>query len=193
MGGDSRGWGAGDVNTSTSRPPGGTATTLAARQAGAARLIGPLLGVALIALPLSWHLPLFHTELLVFLENDVTLVGAVQTLWETDLFLCAVVVLFGMAVPLVKLVALLFAWYALPLARARQWIARISKLSKFSMLDVLLIAVVIVGLKGIGMGKVSVAYGLYVYAGVVIAVLVLSSLMQAVAAGSDASDRPEQN
>ena len=190
-GGDSMRWGAGTVDASKSSPPGETANTIAGQQTtGPARLTGALLALALIALLLSWHLPLFHTEFLVFLENDVTLIGAVQTLWETDLFLCAVVVIFGIAAPFLKLVALLYAWYALPLPRARGWIARISKLSKFSMLDVLLIAVVIVGLKGIGKGKVTVAYGLYVYAGVVIAVLILSSLMLAVAAGSDDSGRP---
>ena len=156
--------------------------TLAGRQRGAARLVGPLLGLVFLALPVSWHLPLFRTELLVFLENEVTLVGAVRTLAETDLFLCAIVILFGMAIPLLKLVALLFAWYALPEGRALPWIGAIGKIGKFSMLDVLLVALVIVGLKGVGMGKVSIAYGLYVYAAVVIASLLLASLMQALAA-----------
>ena len=154
--------GAGTVDASKSSPSGeNTANTIAGQQTGPARLTGALLALALIALLLSWHLPLFHTEFLVFLENDVTLIGAVQTLWETDLFLCAVVVIFGIVAPFLKLVALLYAWYALPLPRARGWIARISKLSKFSMLDVPADRfVVIVGLKGIGMGKVTVAYPL---------------------------------
>ncbi len=163
------------------------ANTLAGGQHGPARLIGPCLALMLVVLPLSWHLPLIQTELLVFLENDVTLLGAVVALAETDLFLCAVVVLFGMAIPFLKLAALLYAWYALPHGRARAWIAVISRFSKYSMLDVMLIALVIVGLKGVGMGKVRVEYGLYVYAGVVISVLLLSSWMQAVAARGSAS------
>ena len=154
------------------------ASTLAGRQTGAGLLIAPLLAVSLVALPLSWHLPLFHTELLMFLENDVSLLGAVRTLAETDLFLCAIVVVFGMAIPVMKLAALLYAWSALPAERARAWIDAAGKLSKFAMLDVLLLALVIVGLKGVGMGKVTVAYGLYVYAAVVLLVLMVSAWMQ---------------
>jgi len=69
----------------------------------------------------------------------------------------------------------------LPQARAQSWINAIGKISKFSMLDVMLIAIVIVGLKGVGMGKVKVEYGLYAYALVVIFALLLSSWMQVVA------------
>jgi paraquat-inducible protein A len=157
------------------------ADPLAGQQRGPTRLIGPLLAMTLVALTISWHLPLFRTELLVFLENEVTLLGAETTLAETDLFLCAVVVLFGMMIPFMKLSALLYAWLALPHARAHSWINSISKISKFSMLDVMLIAIVIVGLKGVGMGKVKVEYGLYAYASVVIIALLLSSWMQVVA------------
>ncbi|MCX7347171.1 MAG: paraquat-inducible protein A [Alphaproteobacteria bacterium] len=169
------------MNTKSSNLQPETANTLAGQQRGLTRLIGPLLAMTLVALPISWHLPLFRTELLVFLENEVTLLGAVITLAETDLFLCAIVVLFGMAIPFMKLLALLYAWFALPQARAQSWINTISKISKFSMLDVMLIAIVIVGLKGVGMGKVTVEYGLYAYASVVIFALLLSSWMQVVA------------
>jgi paraquat-inducible protein A len=169
------------MNTKSPNPQPETANTLAGHQRGLTRLIGPLLAMTLVALPISWHLPLFRTELLVFLENEVTLLGAVITLAETDLFLCAIVVLFGMAIPFMKLLALLYAWFALPQARAQSWINAIGKISKFSMLDVMLIAIVIVGLKGVGMGKVKVEYGLYAYALVVIFALLLSSWMQVVA------------
>lgn len=167
----------------TRRQRGGeAANTLAAGQRGWPRLIGPLLAIALMALPISWHLPLFRTELLIFLESDVTMLGAVRSLAGIDIFLCTIVVLFGMLIPFLKLAALLYAWFSLPQAQAGAWIKTISGFSKYSMLDIMLIAVVIVGLKGIGMGKVSVEYGLYVYAGVVIAVLLLSSWMQSAAA-----------
>jgi paraquat-inducible protein A len=157
--------------------------TLARRAGGAATLIGPLLLSTLILLPASWAMPLFRTELLVFLGHEVTVLGAVRSLWGIDLFLCAVVVLFGMVLPLVKLGGFLVAWLALPAPLGARWIAALGKISKFSMLDIMLIAVTIVGFKGVGLGSVSVEYGLYVYAGVVIAALVLSAWMQQVAEG----------
>jgi paraquat-inducible protein A len=158
-----------------------TRGTLAGRAKGWAMLIGPLLAVTLLILPITWWMPLFRTELLVFLENDVTILGAVQSLADIDLFLCAIVILFGMMVPVVKLMASLYVWFVLAPDPARRWIGYLGKVSKFSMLDVFLIAVTIVGLKGVGLGKVEVEYGLYAFAGVVLAILLLSFWMLAAA------------
>ena len=157
-------------------------TPLGLRMQGPARLITPLLVIALIVLPFTWWLPLFRTELLVFLENDVTVIGAVQSLAEIDWFLCAIIVIFGMVIPFGKLAGLLYAWLILPADRGRVWIGILNKISKFSMLDVFLIAITIVGLKGVGLGKVEIAYGLYAFAAVVLTILGLSFWAQTLAA-----------
>jgi uncharacterized paraquat-inducible protein A len=153
-------------------------TTLAGRASGLAKMIGPMLAVTLVVLPMTWWMPLFRTELLVFLENDVTVLGAVQSLAEIDLFLCAIVVMFGMAIPVLKLIVSLYAWFVLPSGLARSWIGYLGKISKFSMLDVFLIAVTIVGLKGVGLGKVEIEYGLYAFSATVLAILLLAFWMQ---------------
>jgi paraquat-inducible protein A len=152
--------------------------TLANREGGWGQVIGCLLVITVLILPMTWAMPLFRTELLVFLTNEVTVLGAVRTLARTDFFLCAIVVSFGMIVPLTKLSALLYAWFILPCPRASIWIERLSMISKFSMLDVMLIAITIVGLKGVGLGKVEIEYGFYIYSTVVISILILSSWMQ---------------
>ena len=54
---------------------------------------------------------------------------------------------------------------------ARAWLGALNKIGKFSMLDIFLIAVTIVGLKGVGLGKVEIAYGLYAFAAVVLMIL----------------------
>jgi paraquat-inducible protein A len=166
------------MNGVTLNGPSALVSTFASRQHGSARLIGPLLAMVLFALPFTWQLPLFRTELLVFIENEVTVVGAVQTLVTTDLLLCAIVILFGMVFPFMKLLTLLYTWFVLPPTRAQLWINAIGKVSKFSMLDVMLIAITIVGLKGVGLGKVEIEYGLYAYAVVVLSVLFLSFWME---------------
>jgi paraquat-inducible protein A len=148
--------------------------SFAASATGLDRLILPLLAIALIALPFTWFLPLFRTELLVFLDNEVTVIGAARTLFKADLALFAVIVLFGMIVPVAKLAGLLHAWAMLPSAKGRASIGALNKISKFSMLDIFLIAVTIVGLKGVGLGKVETAYGLHAFAGVVLMILALS-------------------
>jgi uncharacterized paraquat-inducible protein A len=127
-----------------------------------------------VALPFTWFMPLFRTELLVFLDNEVSVIAAARTLFEADLLLFTVIVLFGMVVPVMKLTGLLYAWSVLPAEAGRAWIGALNKISKFSMLDIFLIAVTIVGLKGVGLGKVEIAYGLYAFASVVLMILALS-------------------
>jgi len=150
---------------------------------GLDRLILPLLVLVLVALPFTWFLPLFRTELLVFLDNEVTVIGAAKTLFKADLLLFAVIILFGMVVPVAKLAGLIYAWAILPYDEARAWIGGLNKISKFSMLDIFLIAVTIVGLKGVGLGKVEVAYGLHAFAGIVLMILALSFWAQRVVTG----------
>jgi paraquat-inducible protein A len=148
--------------------------SFARRAQGSDKFVLPLLALALIALPFTWFLPLFRTELLVFLDNEVTVIGAARTLFKADLLLFAVIVLFGMVVPVAKLAALIYAWAVVPREKGRAWIGALAKISKFSMLDIFLIAVTIVGLKGVGLGKVETAYGLYAFACVVLMILALS-------------------
>jgi uncharacterized paraquat-inducible protein A len=150
---------------------------------GWAVLIGPCLILALAALPLAWTQPLFRTELLYVFGDEVSVLGAVRSLAATDWALCAVVVVFGIVAPVAKILGLLHAWYGLPPERAAPRIALVARLGKFSMLDIMLVAVSIVALKGIGLGSVAVAWGLYLYAVVVLAVMALSSWMQALAQG----------
>lgn len=155
------------------------------------RLIGPLLVLALAALPVCWSLPLFRTELLYVFGDEVSVLGAVRSLASTDWILCAVVVLFGILAPLAKILALLHAWYVLPATKAYRRISLVARFGKFSMLDVMLVAVSIVALKGIGIGSVAVAPGLYAYGGVVLAVMALSFWMQSVATkGAGVSAEP---
>jgi paraquat-inducible protein A len=159
--------------------------SLAATARGPAILVAPIIGVLLVALPVSWFLPLFRTQVAVFFKNEVSVIGAVQSLYDTDLAICAIVVAFGMVIPMAKLAAYLVAWLALPVERSRSWIKFLARISKFSMLDIFLIAVTIVGFKGVGLGKVTVEYGLYVFAGLVIAIVFLSFMIQSQAARAD--------
>ncbi len=162
-------------------------SSLGARQTGWARLVGPLLVLALAALPVTWTLPLFRTELFYVFGDEVSVVGVVRALSATDPVLCAVVVAFGILAPVAKITGLIHAWYWLPAERSGRRIALLAKVGKFSMLDVMLVAVAITAIKGVGIGSVVVAPGLYAYGGIVIGVMILSSWMQARA---DAAARP---
>ncbi len=141
---------------------------------GLQRLIGPFMMIVLVALPLSWWLPVFTTETLLFFKYEVSIVIAVVTLFEVDLFLCIVVVLFSMVAPVIKNAAFIYVWYRVPSTHALRWVSRLIFLGKISMAEIFLIALAIVGIKGVNLQQVFVEYGLYCFSVVILASLGLS-------------------
>lgn len=141
---------------------------------GLRRLIGPFLIIVLVARPPSWWFPVFTTQTLLFFRHEVTIVVAIVTLFETDLFLCIVVVLFSMVAPVIKNAALIYVWYRVPNTHALRWVGRLTLLGKLSMAEIFLIALAIVGIKGVSLQQVYVSYGLYYFSAVILASLVLS-------------------
>ncbi len=150
--------------------------TLAGRATGLAHLIGPLLLVTLILLPVGWWLPLVRTRIFFFDRSEISILGGVSILWGTDRVLCLLVVLFSMVAPVAKAFSGLWLWYRVPIHGAARWITALSILSKISMAEVFLVAVVVVGFKGIGLGTITVASGFYLFAAVVVGSLALSLL-----------------
>ena len=67
-----------------------------------------------------------------------------------------------------KLVASLYVWYRLPVDEAHHLLGRLALLGKLSMAELFLLAVVIVGFKGVGIGRIEVAWGLHAFACVVL-------------------------
>jgi uncharacterized paraquat-inducible protein A len=141
---------------------------------GPHRLIGPMLMVVLVALPLSWWLPMFTTQTLLFFEHKVSIVVAIATLFETDLFLCSVVVLFSIVAPVLKNAAFIYVWYRVPNSHALRWVSRLTLLGKLSMAEIFLVALAIVGIKGVALQQVYVDFGLYFFSLVILTSLVLS-------------------
>lgn len=135
---------------------------------GSARLIGPLLLLSLLLVPLTWWLPLFVARVPFLWRQEVSIASGLVELWRLDLFLWAVVFFFSVLTPLLKNAALVWVWYRVPRARAAGLLDRLSLLAKLAMTEVFLLAVVIVGFKGVGIGKVEVSPGLYAFVGLVL-------------------------
>ena len=76
--------------------------------------------------------------------------------------------LFSVITPLVKGLALAWVWFRLPMVRARTWLDRLAVLGKLSMAEIFLLAVILVGIKGVGIGTVEISWGLQAF---VVAVL----------------------
>jgi paraquat-inducible protein A len=126
------------------------------------------LNLALLLLyPASWLAPLARAGWLPYFEGtQITILSGVANLWQSDPALAILVALFAVAIPYAKtllLAAIHFGWLG---ARALPLIEIVGKLS---MADVFLIAFYIVLTRGVGIGYVTSAWGLWLFTGCVLA------------------------
>lgn len=123
----------------------------------------------LVLYPVAWWAPLARASVLPFFGgNEVSVLTGIDSLWETDLFLCVVVVLFAVVAPYAKTIATIWLQFRQLTPRALTFTELLAKLS---MTDIFLIALYVVMMKGIGIGHIEIAWGLYLFT-----LLVLSSL-----------------
>jgi uncharacterized paraquat-inducible protein A len=142
---------------------------------GLRRLIGPLLVVSLLLVPVTWWLPLFTARVPFLWRQDVSIATGLAELWRLDLTLFAAVLLFSVVAPLAKGLLLVWIWHRLPRDRTGPALDRLALLGKLSMAEVFLLAVILVGIKGVGVGTVEVTWGLPVFVVVVVLSLAVST------------------
>lgn len=163
----------------------------AKRANGVARhLIGPLLVVSLLAVPFTWWLPLFVARVPFLWREEVSIASGLAELWRLDLVLWAAVLVFSVLAPLAKGTALVWVWYRVPAPRARRLLDRLSLLGKLAMTEVFLLAVILIGLKGVGLGSVEVSWGLHPFIAVVLLSLATSTWAWSALSTEYGSTRP---
>ena len=133
-------------------------------------------------LALGLTLPLVRFEKLYFFEETPSLFGIIMTLWEDgSLLLALLVALFSVVFPVAKLLVVFYEAAAKRGAEAPKagLLSRfIPLLSKWSMMDVLLVALVIVAAKTSGVANAFTQPGLWFYAASALAVTVTHYLLQ---------------
>lgn len=121
----------------------------------------------LVLWPVAWMAPLAEAGLLPwFGGSEISVLGAVRVLWQADPLLAVVVAVFGMVLPYGKTVALgliQLRWLA------ERWLGAVKVLARLAMADVFLIALYITVAKGVGVGYVAPAWGLWLFTGCVAA------------------------
>jgi paraquat-inducible protein A len=133
----------------------------------------PLANLALLILfPLSWFAPLMRAGVLpLFGLSEISVISGLQALWGTDVLLALLVTVFALFAPYLKTIALALIHAHLLSPRL---LPALHVLGKLAMADVFLIALYIVVIKGVGLARVEVAWGLYFFTGCILASLVLS-------------------
>lgn len=130
--------------------------------------------VLLVLFPLAWTAPLFRAGLLpLFGLSEVSVISGLVALIEEDLFLALVVGLFALVAPLAKTLAL--AVVHLGFADARL-LGPIKALGRLAMADIFLIALYIVAARGVGVGRIETAWGLYLFTFCILASLAVAHL-----------------
>lgn len=126
----------------------------------------------LILFPIAWFAPLLRAGLLpLFSLSEISVLSGVGALWGKDIFLALVVILFAILAPIAKVLALDgFLSGRLP-ATLKPWLFHLGRLA---MADVFLIAIYITVAKGIGVGRLEVGWGLYLFTFCVLASLGMS-------------------
>ena len=140
----------------------------------------------LLVFPIAWFAPLIRTGLVpewqmptwlggstLFEADTITVISGLQKLWEADVFLAIAVTFFALVAPILKSVGLALIHFNL-LSAATQPV--IVALGKLAMADIFILALYVVIAKGIGIGTIEIAWGLYLFTGAVILSLILSLL-----------------
>ncbi len=128
----------------------------------------------LILFPIAWFAPLMRAGILPLFDlNEISVISGMQALWENDVVLALLVTAFALFAPYLKTIGLALIHFNL---LRRKVLPILSWLGKLAMADVFLVALYIVVIKGIGIGKVETAWGLYLFTACIIASIIISTL-----------------
>lgn len=130
----------------------------------------------LVLFPVAWFAPLLRAGLLpLFGLSEISVISGLQSLWESDVFLALLVTFFALFAPYLKTIGLVLIHFRL---MRRKVLPVLHVLGKLAMADIFLIALYITVSKGIGVGKIETAWGLYLFTACILASIAISYLTE---------------
>lgn len=133
--------------------------------------------LALLLLVTGLILPMMSVQQFYFFENSFSVLSGVQELFlQKKWALAALITLFSVVLPLLKLLVLLLLSRATETAKFNRYISLMHDYGRWAMLDVLVVAVLIVTVKLGVVVSVQVHAGLYVFAASVFLTMYLTHL-----------------
>lgn len=128
----------------------------------------------LVLYPIAWFAPLMKAGLLpLFKLSEISVISGLQSLWGSDVILALLVTIFALFAPYLKTLGLALVHFNLlkPVA-----LPVLHIMGKLAMADIFLIALYITIAKGIGVGRIETAWGLYLFTACILASLVIGML-----------------
>ncbi len=127
-----------------------------------------------ILFPVAWFAPLLHAGLLpLFGLKEISVISGLQSLWGSDVILALLVTFFAIFAPYLKVIGTALIQFRLASPRI---LPALHILGKLAMADVFLIALYIVVVKGVGLGRVETGWGLYLFSACVLAQIAIGFL-----------------
>jgi paraquat-inducible protein A len=134
----------------------------------------------LLLFPLSWFAPLMRAGLMpLFGLDEISVITGLQSLWDNDVLLALIVTAFALFAPMLKTIGLALLHAGLLSPRT---LPALSWIGKLAMADVFLVAIYVVVAKGVGIGRVETAWGLYAFTACIVASIVISTMTGKLAA-----------
>lgn len=128
----------------------------------------------LILFPLTWFAPLMRAGLMpLFGLDEISVITGLQSLWDSDVMLALIVTAFALFAPMLKSIGLALLHAGLLSSRT---LPALSWIGKLAMADVFLVALYVVVAKGVGIGRVETAWGLYAFTACILASIIISTL-----------------
>lgn len=142
----------------------------------------------LILFPLSWFMPLLRAGFMrpwnipwtnwTFFDLDVvTVMTGLQALWSSSAGLALVVTFAAIFAPMLKTIGIALIHFDLLSPRL---VPVLGWIGKFAMADVFLLALYVLIFKGMGVGEVQVAWGLYLFTACIVASIIIAALTEKV-------------
>ena len=130
----------------------------------------------LVLYPVAWFAPLMRAGLLpLFGLSEISVLTGLQSLWASDAALALVVTFFAIFAPYLKTIGLALVQWDLLDAKVQPVL---HVLGKLAMADIFLIALYITLAKGIGLGTIETAWGLYLFTACILTSLGLGMLTE---------------
>jgi paraquat-inducible protein A len=121
----------------------------------------------LFLFPVAWFAPLLRAGFLpLFSLDEISVISGLQSLWGNDVALALLVTFFAIFAPYLKVIGIALIQFRLASPRL---LPALHILGKLAMADVFLVALYIVVVKGIGLGRVETGWGLYLFSACVLA------------------------
>ena len=125
----------------------------------------------LVLYPVAWFAPLMRAGLLPLFElSEISVITGLKSLWGSDVILALIVTAFALFAPFLKTIGLALVQWNLLDKRA---MPTLHVLGRLAMADVFLIALYITVVKGIGIGRLETAWGLYLFTACILTSIVI--------------------